>query len=68
MQTDFIVANHGTICLLTPSSCAGKQWANDHLPRDAMHWNGAVVVEPRYIEDIAQGIIDDGLTVEGMNF
>jgi hypothetical protein len=63
MHADFIIADHGSIALLTPASKAGREWANEHLPQDAMYWNGAIVIEPRYVDDIIEGIQCDGLSV-----
>ncbi len=62
-STDFSLANHGSIYLLTPRTPAAAQWAAKHLPDDAMTWGPAVVVEPRYVEEIVLGIGRDGLTV-----
>ena len=62
-RTDFSLANHGSICLLTPRTPAAEEWAAKHLPEDAMTWGHAVVVEPRYVEGIVVGIGRDGLTV-----
>ncbi len=62
-RPDFSLVNHGSIYLLTPRTPAAEQWAAKHLPDDAMTWGPAVVVEPRYVEEIALGIGRDGLTV-----
>ena len=63
-SADFSLANHGSICLLTPLTTAATQWAAEHLPEGAMTWGRAsIVVEPRYVEDIVIGIAGDGLTV-----
>jgi hypothetical protein len=63
-MADFTIENHGSIVLLYPVTDEGKQWAEEYLPSDAMRWAGAVVVEPRYLADILDGIIyQSGLTV-----
>jgi hypothetical protein len=61
--TDFIVRNEGSIVLLTPITNVAKEWVEEHLPEDVQHWGTAIVVEPRYIMDILQGIHEDGLGV-----
>ncbi len=61
---DFLVTDHGTIFLLSPVTEAATEWADEHLPRDAMHFGDAIVVEHRFIFDIVRGFIDDGLTFE----
>ncbi len=63
---DFIVENHGSIMLLRAESPAAKEWQDEHLDlEEAQRLCGAVVVEPRYIGDIAAGIMADGLTIKG---
>ena len=61
-MSDFDIENHGSIFLLRPISDAGKAWIEEHLPDAAQRWSDAVVVEPRYIEEISTGIFRDGLT------
>ena len=65
MSADFHLANHGSILILTPVSEAGLEWADEHLPTDALTWGrNGIVVEPRYIEPIIAGILADGLDVQ----
>lgn len=61
---DFLVENHGSICVLQPLTSAAVEWCDANLPEDCLSWGGGVVVEPRYIDDIVEGIRGDGLTVE----
>jgi hypothetical protein len=63
VKADFRVENHGSIFLLRPLSKEGEDWAKSHLPDDAQTFGNAVAVEPRYINDIVNGICDDGLVV-----
>jgi hypothetical protein len=62
-QLDFTVQNEGTIFLLQPLTVAAREWINDNLPEQRLVYGTAVVVEHRYIQDIVQGIINDGLVV-----
>jgi hypothetical protein len=62
-RSDFSVENHGSIILLKPLTKSAREWGAEHLPEDAMKWGEATVVEPRYIGDIVEGIINDGLVV-----
>lgn len=55
-----IGSNIGT---LTPVSMQGEEWADKHLPKDALSWGGGIVVEHRYIHDILSGISDAGMKV-----
>jgi hypothetical protein len=61
--TDFAVSNHGTIILLQPLTRAANEWVEENLPADRLHYAGAVVIEPRYLADIVDGIRADGLEV-----
>ena len=64
MTTDFTVwYDGGTIALLSAVSEAGADWADTHLPQDAASLGCAVAIEPRYLDDIIDGIQTDGLIV-----
>ena len=63
-QKDFCVQNHGSIFLLIPNTEAAKEWINAHIPEDAPTIGPNIAVEHRYIGDIVDGIVKDGLTVE----
>lgn len=63
-MADLSIQNEGSIFLLRAISEAGKTWLADNIGDDAQHFGGAIVVEHRYIGDIAAGAINDGLEVE----
>jgi hypothetical protein len=63
-MADLSIQNEGSIYLLRGLSEAGKKWIAENIPDDAQHFGGAVVVEHRFIADIAQGAASDGLEVE----
>jgi hypothetical protein len=63
---DFKLENHGSLFLLRPLNSAAKEWMQDHLPVDdpeTQFWCGALVVEPRYVAPIVDGIVGDGLVL-----
>lgn len=60
---DFYFSNEGSICLLEPASVAGHEWLAENVPEGALFWGASLVVEPRYVRDILQGIVNDGLEV-----
>lgn len=64
---DFTLNYQGTISLLRPVSEAAKEWVEDHLPSDRQYFGHAVVIEHRYVDDIINGIINDGLEVGGLH-
>lgn len=62
LLTDFLVTNHGSICVIDMLSDAAIAWANENLPDDAMRWGRhGYVVEPRYVANIVDGMEFDGL-------
>lgn len=63
MAADFFFCNHGSITILTPRNGAARQWIEDHIPADATTWCDGIVIEPRYAQDILDGIEADGLQV-----
>lgn len=65
-RTDFTVYGGGTVYMLNPQTRAAKAWARKHLPQDALTLGPAIAVEHRYIGDIVDGIVNDGLTVGGV--
>lgn len=63
-MSDFSLRDEGTIFILTPTSKAGKLWADEHLPEDAQRWGKcSIVVEHRYIGHIIEGITNEGLSL-----
>lgn len=63
-MSDFTLANHGSICILTAVTPAAQAWVDDHLPEDRLSWGRlGTVVEPRYVDAIVEGIVADGLVI-----
>jgi hypothetical protein len=61
--SDFDLTNQGSLMILVPVSEAAQEWANEHLPDDAMKWGGGFVIEHRFIDNIVDGIEAEGLIV-----
>jgi len=49
--------------LLKPETDAARAWTDEHIGDEAQWFCRAVVVEPRYMQPIIDGIEGDGLTV-----
>ena len=65
-ELDFKLENHGSLFLLRPLNSAANGWMQDHLPVDSpetQFWGEAIVIEPRYLEPIVDGILADGLVL-----
>ena len=65
MKADFSVENYGSILLLRPLSTPAQNWIKENIGRENgfQPYYPTVVVEPRYIGDILEGIHNDGLAV-----
>jgi hypothetical protein len=66
IQPDFVVENHGSIFLLKPLTPSATSWIEEHIGQGNGYqpYFPTVVVEPRYIADIVEGIQNDGLAVQ----
>jgi len=66
---DFVFIRHGSISLLHPVSTAAEEWVGDNIPLegDTQFWGNAIVIEPRYVDGILNGISGDGLVVSSHN-
>jgi hypothetical protein len=62
-RLDLLVRDEGTIFLVHAISPRGHAWIAQHLPGDAPSYREAVVVGHRFISDIIEGAIGDGLVV-----
>lgn len=65
IKADFCLENYGSILLLRPLSDAAEDWVNEHIGRDngfQPYWP-TVVIEPRYLADILEGVKAEGLAV-----
>jgi hypothetical protein len=65
ISSDFAVENHGSIFLLKPLTPSAISWIEEHIGQDNGYqpYFPTVLVEPRYIADVVQGIQGDGLMV-----
>lgn len=60
---DITIENHGTLYLLRPHTEPAHSWITENIDPSATFYGGALVVEPRYVEDIAIGMSADGLII-----
>jgi len=63
MMADVNIESHGSLVLIRPLTEAASDWLDENISEDAQHFGGAVVVEPRYVEAIVEGMQNDGLEV-----
>ena len=65
MTTDITVQDAGSIVLLQPHTGTAKRWLEENIGQDngfQPYWP-TVVVEPRYLGEIIEGMQADGLIV-----
>jgi hypothetical protein len=63
-MNDFSLINHGSLWQLTPISNDAKTWVHEHVAHEPYQKFGeSVMVEPRYIAPIVEGMLDEGLTL-----
>lgn len=62
-NSDVAVLNEGSIFLFRPNTEAGRNWINDNIADDAIWHNDSLVVEHRFVQDIIDGMIEDGLLI-----
>jgi hypothetical protein len=63
-MTDFTMQNHGSIYLLIPNTDDAKTFVQEELAVESWQWFGpGVCVEPRYAEDLEEGIRAHGFTI-----
>lgn len=51
---DFKIENHGSIILMQPLTGSADEWLRENT--DGTWYGGALVVEPRYIEALLEGV------------
>ena len=62
-MSDFHLADHGSVVLLTPRTDAARDWVEDNLPDDVQMLGNGIAIEGRYVGDILTGIECDGLEI-----
>jgi hypothetical protein len=62
---DICFRHEGSIILAAAITDAGKAWLAENCPHDEDHqyFGKALVVEPRYLDNLIQGMQNDGLSV-----
>jgi hypothetical protein len=55
---DVQVENHGSIVLVRPLSDEAASWLHENT--DGTWWGGALAGEPRYVDDLLEGMLGDG--------
>lgn len=62
-EVDISIYGEGSVYLVRGVSTAGTEWIDANLPEDAQRLGDSVAVEHRYIDNIATGMLSEGLRV-----
>jgi len=57
------VEYHGSLCLLVLVSAPAREWVQAHVDPNAMWFCDKLVVEPRYVDALIEGLTEEGLVV-----
>ena len=61
-KIDILFENHLSVFLIRPISPAGQSWLDENVgDSETLTFGGAIVCEPRYVEAIYHGAVQDGL-------
>jgi len=58
----FTVEDHGTIVLIRPLTGDVDAWLHRHT--DGMWFGPALVVEPRYVAELLEGLVEAGYALQ----
>lgn len=62
---DVLVANHGSVVMVQPVTRRAQAWVEEHVALESWQWmGGAFAVEPRYLDNLVEGMAGDGLVVQ----
>lgn len=64
-KLDFTIHNFGSILTLNPETDAARAWVDENIGRDNGYqpwYPDAIIVEPRYVAEIVEGLSAEGLS------
>ena len=65
LKPDVLVHGGRSVFLFDPVSDRGKEWVDRNVSYEPyQRFGGAIAVEHRYIDDLVEGAVSDGLVVE----
>jgi len=59
----FTVEDHGSLMLVRPLTKDVDEWLHEHVDPEAQWFGKALVVEPRYLPNLLNGMIDEGFVI-----
>ena len=62
-KTDFWILPQGTLTLVRPLTQRANEWIRRHVRDDSQWFGPALVIEQRYVANLLNGMIQDGLQI-----
>ena len=62
-EIDFWVLVQGTIALVKPLTRGANEWIREHVPHQSQWFGPALLLEQRYIAELLNRMVEDGLQV-----
>ena len=64
-RADFRVTYHGTVTTITPLTARCREWVEANVEIEPwQRFGNAIAVEPRYVEQLAEAMMEEGLVME----
>lgn len=65
MPADVVTETHGSVALFTPMTANAHHWVQEHVEIEPWQRMGcSIACEPRRLEQLVEGMQEDGLVVE----
>ena len=65
MPADVLLENHGSVALFTPMTAEAHEWIDENVHVESWQRLGAsIACEPRYLDQLIDGMTESGLIVE----
>ena len=64
MKPDLVTAHNPSFCTIRAVTQRGLDWIDDNLDEEASPHTAVVAIDHRYIVDIIENAVDDGLIVQ----
>ena len=62
-EADFLIENHESIFLFDPRNTSAEKHLRERVSEEAQWFGGALVVEPRYVGDLASALQAEGFRI-----
>lgn len=64
-EVDICITQHGSITLVVPLTPEAEAWIEENVAGETTWFGDALVVEPRYLPRLVDGMASAGLLIDG---